>query len=138
MERKKTTDSIVSAYRLINNAKLSKMETEEKFAFIKAVRQLKKVGVNFDDLLNDAQERLKNEDTAAILTKIQSNEKLSAEENAAFNKYNQDVTACLKEELDKEIDVDFEPLSKEAFGHFIASNDFSVNQILLIEDVLCA
>lgn len=138
MERKKTTDSIVSVYRLINNAKISQMDTEEKFAFIKAVRQLKKVGANFDELLNDAQERLKNEDTAAILTKIQSGEELSAEENAAFNKYNQDVTSCLQDELDKEINLDFEPLSEGAFGRFIASNDFSVNQILLIEDVLCA
>lgn len=136
MATKKTTNDIVTAYRLINTAKLGKMEDAEKFAIIKAVRQLKKVGTDFDDFLKDAQERLKPEGFDKIVGKIQSKEELASDEQSALDKYNKDVAECLSEELGKEIELDFEPLSEEAVGRFIASNDFNVSEILAVSDVI--
>lgn len=132
----KKTYKIVTAFRLVNNAKISKMEDTEKFALIKAVRQLRKVANEFDDNLKDAQERLKPEGFDAIVEKVQSEKELTAEESASLEKYNKDVTACLKEELDKEIETEFEPLSEEAIGRFIASNDFEVSEVMAISDVI--
>lgn len=136
MAVKKTTNDIVTAYRLVNTAKLAKMEDAEKFALIKIVRQLKKVGTDFDDFLKDAQERLKPEKFDEIVGKLQSKEDLTTEEQNALNKYNKNVQDCLKDELEKEVELDFEPLSEEAIGRFISSNDFSVSDILIIEDVV--
>lgn len=136
MSVKKTTDSIVTAFRAVNNAKIGKMEDSEKFAFIKAVRQLKKVASEFDENLKDAQERLKPEGFNAMASKVQSNESLTAEESAALAKYNCDIDACLKEELEKEVELTFEPLSEDAIGRFIASNDFAVKEIMVITDVI--
>lgn len=138
MATKKTTDQIVSAYNLINNAKLSKMDDSEKFALIKIVRQLKKTSVDFEDFLNDAQEKLKPENFDAIAAKMKLKEKLTTEESATVSKFNNDVSDCLKDELEKEVELTFEPLSEEALGRFIASNDFSVNEILAISDVIGA
>lgn len=134
----KTTDQIVTAFRLINNAKLTKMETAERFALIKAMRQLKKVATEFDDFLKDAQDKLKPENFDTIMEKYQSKQELTSEEIVAFNKYNKNVSDCLKDELDKEIELTFEPLTEESLGRLIESNDYTVNDIMVIEDVLGA
>lgn len=138
MAIKKKTDNVVAAFRLINTAKISKMEDSEKFALIKAVKHLKKVGTDFEDFLKDAQERLKPENFDKIAAKYQSKEELTADEMATLNKYNKDVADCVQGELDKEVELDFEPLSEEALGRFIASNDFTVAEIMNISDVIGA
>lgn len=138
MAVKKTTNDIVTAYRHINSAKLTKMETPERFALILITRQLKKVATEFDDFFKDVQEKMKPEGFDAIAEKVQGKKELSPEEIAAWNKYNKDINDSLKGELDKEIELDFEPLGKEAFEKFIESNDFNVSEILAVEDVICA
>lgn len=135
---KRTTDQIVASYRLINNAKLTKMEDAEKFALIKAARKLKKTATDFEDALKDTQERLKPEGFDAIAGKMQARQDLTPEESAKVGKYNTDVTACLKDELDREVELEFEPLSEDALERFIASNDFSVAEIMAISDVIGA
>lgn len=132
----KRTESIVAAFRIINNAKISKMEDAEKFALIKAVRHLKKVNNEFDEFLKDAQNRLKPEGFDAIAAKYQNKEELTAEENAILSKYNTDVSECVKEELEKDVELPFTPLSEESLGRFIASNDFSVSEVLMVSDVI--
>lgn len=128
----------VTAYRLINPAKLTKMETEERFAVILATRQLKKVATDFDELVKDAQEKLKPEGFDAIVEKVQGKKELTSSEQETLNKYNKDVTDCVQTELDKEVEFDFNPLSEDALGRFVESNDFSVSEIMLIGDVIGA
>lgn len=136
MAVKKTVNDIVTVYRLINSAKVGKMEDAEKISLIKAIRHLKKVGVDFDDFLKDAQERLKVEGFDAIVSKVQEKKGLTPEETATLNKYNKNVENCIKEETEKEVELDFEPLSDEAINRLVASNDFSVGEIMSIFDML--
>lgn len=136
MEVKKTTDQVVTAYRLINSARLSKMEDAEKFALIKAARRLKGVSNDFEELLKDAQEKLKPDGFDGIIRKVQAKEELTGVESEKLRKYNTDVQACVQGELEKEVELDFAPLTEEAIGRLIASNDFSVSEILAVEDVI--
>lgn len=138
MAKTKSTDSIVTAFRLVNNARLGKMETAERYALIKAIRQLKKVATEFDDNLKDAQDKLKTDGIDAISAKMQLKKELAVEEAVEFNKYNKSISDCLKDELAKDIELTFEPLNAAALDHLIESNDFSVNEIITIEDVLGA
>lgn len=126
----------VTAYRLVNPAKLTRMEKEERFALILATRQLKKVDTDFQDLLKDAQEKLKPEGFDKIVEKVQGKKELSPSDQDALNKYNQDVSDCVKSELGKEVELDFEPLSTEALDRFVDSNDFAVSDVMLIMDVM--
>lgn len=137
MALKKTTNDIVTAFRLINDAKLTKMEPSERFALISITRQLKKVAVDFDDFFKDVREKMKPEGIDAIAEKIQRRVELTPEEAAIWNKYNNDINNSLKGEFEKEIELDFEPLGKESFERFIESNDFNVSDILVISDVIC-
>lgn len=136
----KKTENVVAAYRAIiqNKAKVTKMEDSEKSAFLYAAHQLKKVAADFDDYAKSAQETLKPEGFDAIAAKSQANEPLTEEEAAELNKYGKEVSDSLTAELEKEVELGFEPLTKEAFGRFVASNDLSINDMLVIEDALCA
>lgn len=132
----KKVKDIVTVHRLINTAKLGKMEDAEKYAIIKVARQIKKVGTEFDDFLKDVQEKMKPEGFDSIISKVQKNEKMTSEESEVLNKYNNDVAECLKDELDKEVELAFEPMTEEAIGRFVASNDFSMGEIFAISDVI--
>lgn len=133
---KKTVEKIVTVYRILNSAKISKMEDSEKFAFIKAVHQMKKVSADFEDALKDAQEKLKPEGFDEIVNKPHSKEDLNAEETAILEKYNEDVTNCVNDELKKEVELNFSALSEGAIGRLISSNDLTINEILTIIDII--
>lgn len=141
----KTID-IVKAYRIINDAKLTKMEDADKFKVIKATRQLKPVAASFDEFVKEAQERLKPEGWDDMQKKARKWQEdgdkstLTVEErreiNRYFTDYNAKVEECVKEEAEKEPELTYEHLSEEAFGKFIASNDYDVRTIIELENIL--
>lgn len=140
------TLEIVKAYRTINDAKLTKMEDADKFRVIKAIRQMKPVVTSFEDFVKEAQERLKPEDFDTMQKKAQQWQEegdkspFTVEErreiNRYFTDYNAKVEECVKEEAEKEHELTYERLSEEAFGKFIASNDYDVKTIMELEEVI--
>lgn len=143
----KTID-IVSAYRTINSAKLTKMDDADKYKVIKAIRAIKPIVESFDSFVSDARERLKPEDFADVQKKATQwqeegeNTTLTVEErrqlNLYFAEYNKKVEECVKEESEKEHELAYERLSEDAFGKFMASNDWDVSTTILTESVLVA
>lgn len=141
----KTID-IVKAYRIINDAKLTKMEDADKFKVIKATRQLKPVAASFDEFVKEAQERLKPEGWDDMQKKARQwqedgdRSNLAVEERREINRYFMDYNAkveeCVKEEAEKEPELTYERLSEEAFEKFIASNDYDVRTIIELENIL--
>lgn len=129
---KKTKENFISVYNIVSIAKLGKMDIAEKFALIKATRELKKVAMDFDDLLKEIREQHEPETLATIFDKIKTNQPLTDEEGALWAKYNE----CVNHEVAKEIELNFEPLNEATLGHFFDSNDFSMSEILTISDVL--
>lgn len=144
--KKITTEKILSVYNLINDAKLTKMDDEDKFRMIKIIRVLKPVATNFEDFKKDASEKLKGENHEEMLEKAQKwqtegeNTTLTENERIEINKYftdyNNKIVECLKEEAKKENELDYEPLGANAFGKFVASNDWTLGQITAIEEVI--
>lgn len=144
--KKISTEKILSVYNLINDAKLTKMDDEDKFRMIKIIRVLKPVATNFEDFKKDASEKLKGENHEEMLEKAQKwqtegeNTTLSEAERIEINKYftdyNNKIVECLKDEAKKENELDYEPLGAGAFGKFVASNDWTLGQITAIEEVI--
>lgn len=147
------TIQIVNAYNAISAAKLTKMEDADKFRVIKAIRAIKAITLSFEDFVKDAKESLKDdqypemEKRAKCWNEKHSNNKsrseLSEDElktldemSAYFAKYAKVVNDCIEEEAQRECEPDYEKLSEEAFGKFICSNDFPVNTIVEIQEVL--
>ena len=142
----KTLD-IISVYKVLNEAKLSKMDDSDKFKVIKAVRALRVITNDFEELVKDVQEKLKDESFEEMQAKAQKwqeeGEKtsISVEErksiNQYFNDYSNKVDKCLKEEGEKDNELTFEKLTDEAFDKLTASNDWNVKTIIQVQDALC-
>lgn len=140
------TIEIVKAYRIINEAKLTKMEDADKYKVIKAIRAMKPIATSFEDFTKDAQERLKGEEFANMQKKAEQWQKegekttLTMDERIAINRfftdYNKRVEECVKDEAEKEVSPEYGRLSEEAFSKLIGSNDWSVKEILAVMDAL--
>jgi hypothetical protein len=147
------TDKVLSAFRVLNTAKYSKMEDEDKIKVWKIARALKPVADKFDEDSKDAAEKFKpSEDFANNLQKAQEYERMrnagddmtKAPMGAAeygefineFQKYNKLVTDAIKEFAEKEVEVEFEPLSDAAFGKLMASNEWEMSQVMEIGQIV--
>lgn len=141
MEKAVTTENIVIAYNSLKGAKLTRLDTSEKFTAIKAMRVLKPVAASLQGFIEDAREKLRPEGFDIIERKASAFDSLSDEEkrevNAAINTYNADVARCISEEASKEHTLDFEPMTEETFGRLLDSNDLDMSTILVLQDVLC-
>ena len=140
----------VNALSILKEAKLTKMEDKEKLTVIKAVRALDKVVKEYEALVKEVKEKLKDErfkemsrrgedfnashrEGQTLTTKEQQEVK---ELNAYFGNYNRRLDEVLKADYEREVTVEYERLTEDAFGRLVASNDFTVQGIINIEAVL--
>lgn len=134
------TAVIVNATRALAQAKVTKMASADKAKAIRAFKALKDESGDFDELLKEAQERLKPDGFDELNRKKQEG-KLSENEQAEYNamlaKYQEEVNLTLDEESRKDRELEFERLSAEAFDALVDSNDFTLIQIAAIEEALC-
>ena len=146
---KTTTAKVANVYPLLDKAKYTKMENADRKALIKAMRPLKKVSADFRE---DAIKRLRPENFDKIAELIDKFNTLPQEERKvaiadpeyqkAFKvngEYNTAINDCLSEEFDKEIELDFTPLTEDAVDRLLDSNtDWTVGQAMAVEELLFA
>ena len=150
MKTKITTEKVLNAYRIISGAKYTKMDDADKIKVWKIARALKPVATKFDEDSKDAAEKMKpSEDFADNLQKAQEFERITKEKDfdasklpmgaAEYNEfikklqdYNRLVGEAVKEFADKEVKIEFEPLSEESFGKLMASNEWTMEQTVEI------
>lgn len=147
------TEKVLSAFRVLNTAKYSKMEDEDKIKVWKIARALKPVADKFDEDSKDAAEKFKpNEDFADNLQKAQEYECMrNANEDMAkapmgaaeygefikeFQQYNKTVADAVKEFADKEVELEFDVLTEESFGKLMASNEWDMSQVMAISEIV--
>lgn len=142
MKKTIKTDTIAVAYIILKNASVAKMKSEEKCAVIKAMRVLKKIAEPYQDMITDTQEKLKPENAAEFEAMEQRGlDSLSPEDRERYDRcmaaYKKEVDAALKDEAQKEVEIDIEPISDEAFGRFADSNEnLRIGSILIIAEVI--
>ncbi len=149
MVNKIKTGKVLDAYRIISGAKYTKMDDADKIKVWKIARALKPVADNFEDDSKDAAEKFKPEGFADNLQKAQEFERITKEKDfdasklpmgvAEYNEfikklqdYNRLVGEAVKEFADKEVEIEFEPLSEDAFGKLMASNEWTMEQTVEI------
>lgn len=141
------TNSIVTVFNLLNSAKINEVTTSGKIKIIKAVREMKPIANGFDELLNDAREKLKGENHDEMAEKANRWQQLGDEVdltdeekiaiNAYFMEYGNRIDECMKEEAEKEHILSFTRLTEEEFEGLISSNDWDVRTIMDIEEIMC-
>lgn len=141
------TSTIIEVYKALKEAKLTKMESKEKFAVIRIMRAVKPVAEEWDAFLSTVDEKLRGECHEEMVAKIQQWQKegeqttLTMEERKEVNEYiakfNAERNELINAELAKEVEVSFERISEEAFERFIDSNDMDVNVLTILSESIC-
>lgn len=135
------TSLIVAAYNALSGSKLTKLDGEGKIKVVKAALALKPIHTEYIDKAQEAVKRLKPEwlegDKEAEWNKngIYS-ESLTSTEKAEARQYGSSLDACLKEEFEKEREVNIVKLTEEEFNQFAESNDFTTGQLVELMNVL--
>lgn len=150
MKTKITTEKVLNVYRIISGAKYTKMDDADKIKVWKIARALKPVADKFEDDSKDAAEKMKpTDDFADNLQKAQEFERITKEKDfdasklpmgvaeynefiKKFQSYNKLVGEAVKEFAEKEVVIEFEPLSEESFGKLMASNEWTMEQTVEI------
>lgn len=141
------TSTIIEVYQLLNNAKLTKMESKEKFQVIRIMRAMKPVAEEWDSFVKTMDEKLRGENHDVMLAKAQQWQKegekttLSLDERMAVNEYfgklDRERRELIASEQSKEVNTLFDKLTEEAFERLVDSNDFVVGQILALQEAIC-
>lgn len=136
------TVELHDAYMVLSAAKFTKLSDADKIKVWKIARALKPISQKYEDDNKSAAETLKPKDCDfdATFAKVQEFERLmrsggdiskspigAAEYNAFINDvwkpYNKLVADAIKPIGEAEVEVEIDPLSEEAFGMLMASND---------------
>lgn len=155
MTRKVKTEKVLGAFNVLNTAKYAKMDDADKIKVWKIARALKPIATKFDEDSKDAAEKLKPEEFDDDLRKAQEYERVTKDKEADASKLemgaaeygefikklkemNKLVADALKEFANKEVDIDFEPISEDAFTKLMASNDWTMEQAVMIGELIVA
>lgn len=148
---KTTIAKAVSAYRTLNEAKLSKMEASEQIALVKIMRPLRRAFEDYDSFIKESVKKLAPEGWDAMQGVLSELEALKGEELekrleaedarkavALRREYSDKIVELDNSEAAKEIELDFTPLPEDALGRLFAGNDLTASQCLELSDMLLA
>ena len=153
MKTKVTTEKILSVYNILKGASYQKMSDDDKIKLWKIARTMKPIATKFEDDSKDAAEKLKPEGLEITLEKAKEYEQKKQKGdtdlpmteaeylgfiNGDWAKFNNLLTKAVKEFADAEVELEFEPLNEESFFKLIASNDWKMEQVMIVSEVIVA
>jgi hypothetical protein len=148
-----TTEKVLKAYNIIAQARYTKMDDADKVRLWKIASALKPVATKYDEDSKDAAEKLKpegfdekamkwNETRDKISAGIKDDLPMSQAESIDFlyhviNPYNENVNSALEELKGKEVELEFNALTEDAFVKLMSSNEWNMEQVAMVGDIVC-
>lgn len=143
---KASIQKIVSAYKVLGEAKVTKLEEGEVIKVVKARKAMRPIADDFDAFLKDCQEKFKPEDWDAVQEKAAQwqkegeNTTLTEAERVEVNKaiigYQQKIDNAVKDELAREVELNIEPLKEESATKMLVENGWELKKLDEIEVIL--
>lgn len=152
MKKNVKTESVVRVFNLIKNAKYTKMADSDKIAIWKIFKAVKPVAEAFINDVSDAKQKfVPYDEFLQDLQKAQAFEVARSKKEVCvdmtedeyqgfigkFVKYNQLVNDAVKEYAEKEVELEFVPLTADAFDKLCLSNDWTFTQTDEVENFVC-
>lgn len=149
-----TTEKVLAAYQVLSTAKYAKLDDADKIKVWKITRKLKPVAEKFDEDSKDAAEKMKpSEDFDERLAKAQEYERtvkqtefdaenlpMGAAEYGRFiedfKAYQKLVNDTISDFAKKEVEIEIDTLSEDAFGKLMASNDWNMAQVVALDGIV--
>lgn len=146
MGMKASIKNIVSAYKVLGEAKVTKLEEGEVIKVVKARKAMRPIADDFDAFLKDCQEKFKPENWDEVQEKVTQwqkegdNTTLAKDERVELNKaiigYQQKVDGALKDEFAREVEISVEPLKEESATKMLVENGWELKKLDEIELIL--
>ena len=146
-----TTEKALTVFNVLKGAAYQKLSDEDKVKVWKAYRALKPIATKFKEDNKDAAEKLKPEGMEATLEKAKEYEQkkqkgdtdlpMTEQEyrefiNGDWAKFNQLLSKAVKEFADTEVEVEFEPINEDGFSKLMASNNWTMEQVLIVSEFI--
>lgn len=144
------TEKALLAYNLLNTASYSKMSDGDKIKIFKITRALKPIAVSYEEASKDAAEKMKFENFNDRIQKAQEYERNKKEGKKGpisekeykntvkdLMEYDKLVKNTIKQLGSKEETIDVDLLSEDGFGSLMASNDWTMGQVMSVSDIVC-
>ena len=152
MIKKTKAENVAQVYNILNAAKYSKLNDDERIALWKITRSMKPVALKLKDDIQDAAQHMKpSDDFDRRLTIARQYEqaqrdgkefdKLSKEDYDAFiqewREYSKLVDTAVKEFADEEVEIDITPITEETLSRLMASNpDWNMGKTITVSDMI--
>lgn len=131
---------IVSTYKLLGEAKVMNLSEEEVLTIVIARKKMRILAMEYDEYLKDVQDKFRPDNFDELVIKAQSWDELSKEEQQSISNqlkaYEKKVNNVVKDELNKIVEIDIQPLSEECLAKLIKMNGWSINKIDELSAVL--
>ena len=131
---------IVSTYKLLGEAKVMNLTEEEVLTIVIARKKMRALAMEYDEYLKDVQDKFRPDNFDELVIKAQNWDELSKEEQQSISNqlkaYEKKVNNIVKEELNKIVEIEIQPLSEECLAKLIKMNGWSINKIDELSAVL--
>lgn len=137
---KVTIKKIVDAYKALGEAKVTKLEESEVIKVVKARKAMRPIADDFEAFLKDVQEKFKPENWESIQNDLQQWQKLTEarriELDIVLSAYQKKINETVKDELEREVELNIATLKEESATKILVENGWSVGKLDEIEIVL--
>ena len=152
MIKKTKAENVAQVFNILNAAKYSKLNDDERISLWKITRAMKPVALKLKDDIQDAAQHMKpSADFDRRLTIARQYEqaqrdgkefdKLSKEYYDAFinewKDYSKLVDTAVKEFADEEVEINIEPITEETLSRLMASNEsWTMEKAVIVSDMI--
>ena len=143
---KATIKQVVEAYKVLGEAKVTKLEESEVIKVVKARKAMRPIADEYEAFLKDCQDKFKPENWDKIQGNLQKwqqegekttlTEEERIEVNESVIEYQSKINAAVKDELEKEVEVNIEALKEDSATKLLVENGWELKKLDEIEILL--
>lgn len=143
---KVTVKQVIECYKALGEAKVTKLEEADVVKVVKARKTMRPIAEDYDAFLKDCQEKFKPECWEDVQKKIQQwqqegdNTTLTDAEKRGVNTvlvdYQNKINEAVKEELEKEIELNIDTLKEDSATKLLVENGWELKKLDEIEIML--
>ena len=128
----------MKAYAKLGDVKVTPLEDKEVMKVIKMRKAMRPVSEEFNAFLEDVKTKFKPEGFEDTVRKAQEGwDKMTDSEKRAANElvtgYNRKVEVAVKEESEKEVEIEFEALSEDSLTKLMKENSMTVAEMEMLD-----
>lgn len=138
-------ERIAMLYGLLKQSRTTKMDDQGRLKILRIIKALRPAATEYEEDLNEAKKKMEDErfaEMSALAEKweAEGNDALSDEEkmkvNSYFIRHNKKVSDAAKALGGKAKEMKLEKISTEEFQRLISSNDYTGEQMMLLDDTI--